>query len=318
MYPLINGLGGLLAGLWLVLGCLDALAAGGTVIFANNSSSKVVNGLSGNAINTNDNIQAALYWAPIGSSSFTQLGAATRVGHPLPGLFAAGTRTTDPATAGGTTAQFQVRAWGGGYPTYEDAQWHGGVMLGSSTIVQLSTGDPAAAPPAPPNSFIGLNRLALTPGGLPWLTLICASNKTAECGNVWSFDPPDAIDTCPNTNVTIIILSTETNGTCPQTITRTWQATDECNKTNTCSQTVTVATPPSFQSVHQSGGILQLAWSADPGLTYQLQYKTNLDQQTWINLSSPITATNATATVSDSIAPDNQRFYRIMLLPAGQ
>ena len=74
--------------------------------------------------------------------------------------------------------------------------------------------------------------------------------------------------------------------------------------------------PPSFQSVSQSNGILGLVWTADTGLLYQLQYKTNLDQQIWTNLSSPITATNAAVTFSDNIGPDNQRFYRIVLLPS--
>ncbi len=76
--------------------------------------------------------------------------------------------------------------------------------------------------------------------------LTCASNKTVECGSVWSFDPPTASDTCSGTNVAVSILSTVTNGTCPQLITQTWQATDPCGNSSTCSQTVTVVdtTPP--------------------------------------------------------------------------
>src|ERR1019366_8512809 len=42
------------------------------------------------------------------------------------------------------------------------------------------------------------------------------------------------------TNVAITVVSTVTNGVCPQVITRTWLATDLCGNTNTCSQTVTV------------------------------------------------------------------------------
>ncbi len=59
----------------------------------------------------------------------------------------------------------------------------------------------------------------------------------------WSFDPPVAVDACCGTNVTLTVLNTVTNGTCPQTIVRTWQATDCCSNTVTCSQTVTVVTP---------------------------------------------------------------------------
>ena len=71
---------------------LDAFAAGGTVNFGNHSSSKIINGHSSLPVTTNDNVRAALYWAPLGSTSFGQLGATVAVGTPLPGLFAGGTR----------------------------------------------------------------------------------------------------------------------------------------------------------------------------------------------------------------------------------
>jgi uncharacterized repeat protein (TIGR03803 family) len=77
-------------------------------------------------------------------------------------------------------------------------------------------------------------------------TMSCASNKTVECGSAWTFDAPTAFDTCSGANVVVSILSTVTNGTCPQLITQTWVAVDACGNTNTCSQTVTVVdtTPP--------------------------------------------------------------------------
>jgi hypothetical protein len=301
---------------WWLIGALNAWAAPpGTVTFANNSSSKIINGLTGAAVTLSDNVQAALYWAPAGSSSFKQLGAAIRVGNPLSGLFAAGTRMTGSATAGGATAQFQVRAWGGGYPTFEQAQVDGSVLLGWSAILLVATGNPGAGPPMPPNSLIGLNTIVLTPGGLQWLTLVCASNKTAVCSTAWDFDEPAVIDTCTNSNVNVSILSTVTNGTCPQIITRTWEASDACNRTSTCFQTITVAMPPSSQIVNQVDGTLELVYTVDPGLTYQLQYKINLDQYPWTNLGNPVTATNATVMFNDSVGPDSQRFYRILLLP---
>jgi hypothetical protein len=48
---------------------------------------------------------------------------------------------------------------------------------------------------------------------------------------------------------------------------------------------------------------------------YQLQFKTNLTQPNWTNASGPITATNTSATASDIIGPDRQRFYRVALMP---
>ena len=41
--------------------------------------------------------------------------------------------------------------------------------------------------------------------------------------------------------MTVSILSTSTNGQCPQVISRSWLATDSCGNTNICSQTVTLA-----------------------------------------------------------------------------
>ncbi|PWU21560.1 MAG: hypothetical protein C5B50_01450 [Verrucomicrobia bacterium] len=78
--------------------------------------------------------------------------------------------------------------------------------------------------------------------------MTCATNKTVQCGTAWSFDPPSAIDACCGTNLTIIVLSTVTNSAiaCPLVVTQTWQATDCCSNSSTCSQIVTIVdtTPP--------------------------------------------------------------------------
>ena len=83
------------------------------------------------------------------------------------------------------------------------------------------------------------------------LVVTCPTNKTVQCGSIWSFDPPTAYDACCGSNLTIRIINTETNGSsCSNLITRTWFVTDCCSNTGTveCRQTVTVvdATPPSL------------------------------------------------------------------------
>ncbi|MEY2410168.1 MAG: large repetitive protein, partial [Verrucomicrobiota bacterium] len=86
-------------------------------------------------------------------------------------------------------------------------------------------------------------------------SLTCAANRTAECGAAWVFDQPTAGDLCGASNVTIRILSTVTNrsGFCGNTFaaTRVWEATDACQNTASCSQTITVVdtTPPIIASV---------------------------------------------------------------------
>ena len=72
---------------------------------------------------------------------------------------------------------------------------------------------------------------------------------------------------------------------------------------------------PALRAPAVANGSIQLAWTALPGVQYQVQYKTNLTQTSWINLSSVITATMNPMTFSNNIGPDPQRFYRAVLLP---
>ncbi|HUE36858.1 MAG TPA: hypothetical protein VMO20_05660, partial [Candidatus Acidoferrum sp.] len=70
-------------------------------------------------------------------------------------------------------------------------------------------------------------------------------------------------------------------------------------------------TAPAFKSVTASSGSVNLTWSAIPGLTYQLQYSSNLAQNAWSNLGSPITAVGGTISTTDPSPSGPQRFYRI-------
>jgi uncharacterized repeat protein (TIGR03803 family) len=78
---------------------------------------------------------------------------------------------------------------------------------------------------------------------------------------------------------------------------------------------LTASPPPVFQTLTQTGATLGLTWSAVAGRTYQMSYKTNLNQDNWITLGSTLTATSITATLVVNIGPDPQRFYRVALLP---
>jgi hypothetical protein len=94
----------------------------------------------------------------------------------------------------------------------------------------------------------------------------CSTNKTVECGSVWTFDTPSAVDACSGARVSATILSTVTNsGPCPWVITRTWLFTDVCGNTNTCSQTVTVedTTPPVLTCAANKTVPCGTAWNFD-------------------------------------------------------
>lgn len=257
---------GLLLSLALGVLGLNATAAPGTVVFGNHNGSKVINGHTGAAITTNMAVRVALYWSPLGTNSFAQIGPVTNVGFPVPGIFAGGTRTCGAGTTGGTAGQFQVRAWSGGFATYEQALATTGILIGQSAIVQVVTGNPGGDPPMAPASLLagGLSSFSLLTNSSTPLSLVCASNKTVACGDLWLFDAPITTGGCI-TNPSVIVSSTITNGACPWLITRTWQATDGCT-TNVCSQTVIVVdtTPPTL--VCASNKIVECgsAWAFDP------------------------------------------------------
>src|SRR5258706_8385166 len=84
---------------------------------------------------------------------------------------------------------------------------------------------------------------------------------------------------------------------------------------DTKSFTVIVALPPRIQSVSLSGTNVNFQWTAIANQSYRVQYKTTLTQTNWVDLEGPVIAPGATAAKEDVIDPDQQRFYRILVLP---
>ena len=156
---------------WVSLAALDVFAQG-TVHFGGDSSTPIMNGLTGQPVTAADGIEAALYWSPIGSSNFIQLGQAVNVGVPVPGIVIGGTRTTGPETPGGASGQFQVRAWEASYgDSYEEAlvaplQYGRGALVGQSPTLVIPTG--SATPPTPPALLTanGYTGFTITPAAL--------------------------------------------------------------------------------------------------------------------------------------------------------
>ncbi len=68
-------------------------------------------------------------------------------------------------------------------------------------------------------------------------TITCVANKTIACGTMVSFDTPTVSDNCSGTPAFTYVDSVSGNVS-----TRTWTATDACNNTATCSQSVTTST----------------------------------------------------------------------------
>jgi len=74
---------------------------------------------------------------------------------------------------------------------------------------------------------------------------------------------------------------------------------------------------PAFYAVQTTLGGLRFTWNTITGLTYQVQYKTNLFEPNWIVLGVPLVATGTSLTFADTNVdvPAPARFYRLMLSP---
>jgi len=100
---------------------------------------------------------AALYWGVTGSTELqlVQIGATVTVTAGTGFLSTPATRTTGTATPEGASAFFQVRAWNGGFATYEAAALAGTGFLGTTTVFANLTGAPNGVPPSVPASLTG-------------------------------------------------------------------------------------------------------------------------------------------------------------------
>lgn len=63
-----------------------------------------------------------------------------------------------------------------------------------------------------------------------------------------------------------------------------------------------------------SGNQLQLTWNAVKGVTYRVQYRSQLGAGTWVDLLPDVTAAGSTAGTTYSLDSTGQRFYRVLAL----
>jgi hypothetical protein len=86
------------------------------------------------------------------------------------------------------------------------------------------------------------------------------------------------------------------------------------NLSFSASFTPTAASSPSL-SAQCSGTNLLLTCTTVAGLSYQVQYKTNLTDAPWLPLGAAIPGTGSPITVTNGLLPATECFYRLMLLP---
>jgi uncharacterized repeat protein (TIGR01451 family) len=103
----------------------------------------------------------------------------------------------------------------------------------------------------------------------------------------------------------------------PATDTVTARGTDTCQ-----GRTVTAMAncfgsifPLTITSVTLTNGMATITWAASPGTVYTLQYKTTLQDPSWISIPGNVTASGNTASRNDAVGSTTQRFYRVMVVP---
>ena len=74
---------------------------------------------------------------------------------------------------------------------------------------------------------------------------------------------------------------------------------------------------PGVQIVQMPGGALQVSWATTPGVSYQVQYTTNLAAGVWAPLGTSFVATNNTSVLLDtnSAGLSPQGFYKLVQAP---
>ncbi len=81
--------------------------------------------------------------------------------------------------------------------------------------------------------------------------------------------------------------------------------------------TILSVPPPVITSICLTNGVATIKWSSVTGGIYRVQYDSSLNGNGWADLSPDVTATNSTATQTNTVGGAAQRFYRIKVLNSG-
>jgi uncharacterized repeat protein (TIGR01451 family) len=242
-----------------------------------------------------------------------------------------------PGTENGRRVQVQLRVWKAGQgATYEAALANGG-LTGESAITTLTLGATVSGPypgqPPPqanafPTFWVRSNQTNTAPALAAIADRIIHATATltitneavdAETPNgLLRFDltmgPPGAqLD--PVSGLFTWTPSLFDVGTTNEVTVR---VTDDGDPPLSAERTFSVAVAPKpllSEMMVLTNGEVKLSWSAVPGVQYRVQYKSDLNDADWIDVVTPITASNTTANITDLIGPVPQRFYRILVLP---
>jgi autotransporter-associated beta strand protein len=184
------------------------------------------------------------------------------------------------------------------------------ISAGTVALTLTSTGQSAPCPAATAQVIVTINPLPTADAGPD--RLVCPNRPVAIGGSPtasggsgpysYSWSPTAGLSdpTAANPLATITGMTT-------YTVT----VMDANGCTGTDSVVLAVAPQPNILSITNSGTSVTLVWSSMAGETYRVQYKNDLSDLTWTDLSPDVTASGPTATTTDSVSAVTQRFYRI-------
>jgi hypothetical protein len=76
-----------------------------------------------------------------------------------------------------------------------------------------------------------------------------------------------------------------------------------------------IVNQPRFVNLDQNGSGLSLTFITQPGRTYDVEYKNNLDDATWTTLTNVLATINPVTITDPVLLTNTSRFYRVVLLP---
>jgi autotransporter-associated beta strand protein len=189
----------------------------------------------------------------------------------------------------------------------------GEISAGSATVT-LTTDDPAGPCGAVNSSMtITINPAPTANAGSD--KAVCAGGPVSIGGSPTASGGtgPYTYLWAPATGLSDATVANPT-ATIAAATTYTVTVTDANNCTGTDSVSLTIIPQPVIQSITQSGTDVTLVWSSLAGSTYRVQYRNNLDDVGWTDLTPDVTAGGATATKMDSVGSQSQRFYRVSIV----
>jgi hypothetical protein len=187
------------------------------------------------------------------------------------------------------------------------------ILAGTVTLTLISTGQLAPCGNATAQVVVAIRPVPAAAAGSD--QTVCPGSPVGIGGSPTASGGKGPY-TCSWTPATGLSDATAANPTATITNTTTYTVTvtDHNGCTASASAVLTVMPQPVIGPITLSGTDATLVWSSLTGQTYRVQYKTDLTDASWTDLTPDVTATGATAAKTNSVGAATPRFYRISVV----